>query len=57
MQVDFSDEDADVKAREIANVQQSFENEEDLTFAQKRIVALKVKREMKIELKMKCHVI
>ena len=33
MQVDFSDEDADVKAREIANVQQSFENEEDLTSA------------------------
>jgi hypothetical protein len=50
--IDPSSEDADIKAGEIANVQQGVENEEDgrvddLTSAQKRAAALTVKREMK----------
>ena len=57
-----SGEDADAKSGEIANLQQSFENREnekmdDLIVAQKRVVTLKVIREMKVKLKTKCHAI
>lgn len=52
IQIDPSSEGADIKAGEIANVKQGVENGEygkvdDLTSAQKRAAALKVKREMK----------
>lgn len=52
IQIDASNEDADIKAGEIINDEQDIENEQDgrvddLTSARKRAAALKVKREMK----------